>query len=214
MEKLELSKSDESVLDLIFNPYGQTLSNVPDSPVKEEDVLVDYTVEQCKQSRELELRAVAYLDGIISQNKDRNIRESPINESEFSFAFDLLSRAQRITPRNPSIYNNRAQILRLKGDLQAAKKELDMAIELSTEKTPISSRQAYTQRALLKELEGDFSGALADFETAAKLGSHFSRHQAAIRNPYARLCNQMLSCAMKNSLGQDDNENRKEQITS
>jgi len=121
MEKLELSKSDESVLDLIFNPYGQTLSNVPDSPVKEEDVLVDYTVEQCKQSRELELRAVAYLDGIISQNKDRNIRESPINESEFSFAFDLLSRAQRITPRNPSIYNNRAQILRLKGDLQAAR---------------------------------------------------------------------------------------------
>jgi len=109
--------------------------------VKEEDVLVDYTVEQCQQSRELELRAVAYMDGIISQNKDRNIRERPINESEFSFAFDLLSRAQRITPRNPSIYNNRAQIFRLQGDLEAAKKELDMAIELSTEKTPISSRQ-------------------------------------------------------------------------
>jgi len=77
------------------------------------------------------------------------------------------------------------------------------------------ARQAYTQRgephrfgsaqfstdlhatALLRRVQNDDEGALADFERAANLGSAMAKREAAKLNPYAQLCNQMVAVAMK-----------------
>jgi len=57
--------------------------------------------------------------------------------------------------------------------------------------------QAYTQRAMLHMLNQDEEAARADFELAATMGGKFAASQAARLNPYAKLCNQMLSKAME-----------------
>ena len=40
---------------------------------------------------------------------------------------------------------------------------------------------------------GDGENALNDFKIAANLGSEFAKHMVVQLNPYAALCNQMLS---------------------
>ena len=57
--------------------------------------------------------------------------------------------------------------------------------------------QAYTQRAMLHMLNKDEEKARQDFERASYLGGRFAACQAAKLNPYAKLCNQMLSKAME-----------------
>lgn len=57
--------------------------------------------------------------------------------------------------------------------------------------------QAYTQRAMLHMRNGDEENARVDFERASYLGGKFAACQAAKLNPYAKLCNQMLSQAME-----------------
>lgn len=49
------------------------------------------------------------------------------------------------------------------------------------------------QRGLLRRLAGQDDDAREDFEKAAELGSEFARQQAVALNPYAALCNKMLS---------------------
>ena len=49
------------------------------------------------------------------------------------------------------------------------------------------------QRGLIRRLAHQDAEARADFEEAAALGSVFARQQAVILNPYAALCNRMLS---------------------
>lgn len=57
-------------------------------------------------------------------------------------------------------------------------------------------KQAYTQRAMLQMLNKNEEEARLDFEKAAYLGGRFAACQAAKLNPYAKLCNQMLTKAM------------------
>ena len=40
---------------------------------------------------------------------------------------------------------------------------------------------------------GDEAGALEDFKKAAQLGSEFAKTQMIARNPYAALCNAMMT---------------------
>ena len=46
---------------------------------------------------------------------------------------------------------------------------------------------------LIRRLQGCNEGALEDFKAAAKLGGRFAGKQVVAMNPYAALCNQMLS---------------------
>lgn len=58
--------------------------------------------------------------------------------------------------------------------------------------------QALVQRGLLLRLAHSDDDARSDFERAAALGSKFARQQAVILNPYAALCNRMLSEVISN----------------
>lgn len=53
------------------------------------------------------------------------------------------------------------------------------------------------QRGMLHRLADDDEKARKDMEEAARLGSPFAKKAAVQLNPYAALCNQMLSQAMR-----------------
>ena len=77
-----------------------------------------------------------------------------------------------------------------------ALKDLDMAIQYC-EGNHLVSKQAFTQRGLIKQLLGDEEGARLDFEKGAQFGSEIAIQESVRLNPYAKLCNQMLAEAMK-----------------
>ncbi len=76
--------------------------------------------------------------------------------------------------------------------IAGAVEDLEHAISLSGG-IGRSACQALVQRGLLLRLSGRDEEARADFEKAAALGSEFARQQVVILNPYAALCNRMLS---------------------
>lgn len=69
---------------------------------------------------------------------------------------------------------------------------LNKAIQLSQGKGKAAA-QAYCQRAMLHHVLGQEEAAIKDWESSAKLGNAFARSQLVQRNPYAALCNKMLS---------------------
>ncbi|XP_015269276.1 PREDICTED: tetratricopeptide repeat protein 36 [Gekko japonicus] len=115
-------------------------------------------------------------------------------------ALERFGRAIRLLPARASAHNNRAQALRLQGDVAGALEALGAALELSRGSGRVA-RQAFVQRGLLRRLQGHDEAAREDFAQAARLGSRFARQQLARMNPYAALCNHMLAAAMKTLRG-------------
>lgn len=79
-----------------------------------------------------------------------------------------------------------------------ALEDLEAALKLSKGAGPVA-RQGFVQRGLIQRLQGQDEAARSSFEQAAALGSIFARQQLALMNPYAALCNQMLSEVMRKS---------------
>ncbi|KAL6735999.1 hypothetical protein Aduo_006396 [Ancylostoma duodenale] len=100
-------------------------------------------------------------------------------------------------PANPSAFNNRAQALRLAGKPDEALADLEQAITLSNG-TGKSACQAFVQRAMIHRLHGEDDLARADFQKASDLGSSFAKMQLVALNPYAAMCNKMLSEVFNN----------------
>ncbi|PIO62220.1 tetratricopeptide repeat protein [Teladorsagia circumcincta] len=112
-------------------------------------------------------------------------------------AIDKFNEAIEKCPVNPSAFNNRAQALRLIGKPEEALADLNQAISLSNG-VGRSACQAFVQRAMIHRLHGDDDSARADFQKAAELGSSFAKMQVVALNPYAAMCNKMLSEVFSN----------------
>ncbi|KAF3847426.1 hypothetical protein F7725_020454 [Dissostichus mawsoni] len=176
------SAHDRAVLQAIFSPTSP-LGDVPG--LNQEEELIDddsgFDTELLKQVKELEMRGV-----------------SAAEAGDLQAALQEFSQAIQILPQRASAYNNRAQALRLLGNTAVPSSplrspgDLDRAISLSGS-TGRTSCQALVQRGLLRRLDCQNDEARADFEKAAALGSEFARQQAVVLNPYAALCNKMLS---------------------
>ncbi|GAA6232769.1 tetratricopeptide repeat protein 36 [Lates japonicus] len=170
------SAHDRAVLQAIFNPTTP-FGDVPN--LNQEEELIDddsgFDTELLRQVKELEMQGV-----------------SEAEAGDLQAALQLFSQAIQILPQRASAYNNRAQALRLQGNTAGALEDLDQAISLSGD-TGRTACQALVQRGLLRRLACQDDGARADFEKAAALGSEFARQQAVVLNPYAALCNKMLS---------------------
>ncbi|KAI9548041.1 Tetratricopeptide repeat protein 36 [Dissostichus eleginoides] len=170
------SAHDRAVLQAIFSPTSP-LGDVPG--LNQEEELIDddsgFDTELLKQVKELEMRGV-----------------SAAETGDLQAALQEFSQAIQILPQRASAYNNRAQALRLLGNTAGALGDLERAISLSGS-TGRTSCQALVQRGLLRRLDCQNDKARADFEKAAALGSEFARQQAVVLNPYAALCNKMLS---------------------
>uniref|UniRef100_G3MT76 Uncharacterized protein n=1 Tax=Amblyomma maculatum TaxID=34609 RepID=G3MT76_AMBMU len=119
-------------------------------------------------------------------------------------AIDIFSEVIRLAPNRASGYNNRAQALRMKGQVERALEDLNNAINLGHSSKHAAS-QAFCQRGLIYRLKGQDREAEADFKEAAKLGSQFAKNQLVQMNPYAALCNRMLGQMFaKLRQGEDD----------
>ncbi|GBP50284.1 Tetratricopeptide repeat protein 36 [Eumeta japonica] len=181
-----LSERDRAVLRSIFDPTA-TIGDVIDQSDQflEEDEELD--TPEWRESRELCARAVALAEA-----------------GELESALQLLRRATA-TPR-PAAHSDTAQVLRLMQrddgcddefyDLEAMT-ELNRALELTAGKRSRCRAQALCQRGLLLRKRGLDDAARVDFAEAAKLGSSFAKKQVVELNPYAALCNQMLSQVMR-----------------
>ncbi len=71
------------------------------------------------------------------------------------------------------------QVYRLLNQVDLALADLDEAIRLSNDRGKVAE-QAFTQRGLIRRLRGEDEGALADFKSAAHLGSRFARKQVHV----------------------------------
>lgn len=169
---MSLSKHDTHILNAILNPGGVQYQDIDEPQITNDE---DEYSEENQAARELELNAVT------AANNDN------LNE-----AINLLTKAINISPKCASCYNNRAQALRLKGDLKGAKEDLDKAIALSSGCTKAAC-QAYTQRAIIKRYEGFEDEAMVDFKLAAHLGGTYAKEMCVALNPYAALCSNMLA---------------------
>ncbi|NXJ71079.1 TTC36 protein, partial [Rostratula benghalensis] len=136
---------------------------------------------------------------LLEQVRDLELQGVSAAESgDVSAALERFGEAIRLLPQHASAYNNRAQALRLRGDVAGALRDLDTAIGLSRGRGRAAC-QSFVQRGLIHRLQAREEEARRDFERAARLGSSFARRQLVLLNPYAALCNQML-CQMLGQL--------------
>ncbi|XP_038078320.1 tetratricopeptide repeat protein 36-like [Patiria miniata] len=168
------SAKEDALLDVIFNPLMPAGGEIPHVSQADE-TQDDDDNEASNEAKELELQGVHSAEA-----------------GDVNSAIDFFNKAVQVAPQRASCYNNRAQALRLKGDVIGALDDLDHAIELSRDHGKAAC-QAYTQRALINRLEGHNDEALNDFKMAASLGSSFAKSQVVRMNPYAAMCNQMLT---------------------
>ena len=88
------------------------------------------------------------------------------------------------------------------GDVTRALEDLNKAIDLAKGRGTAAA-QAYTQRGLIHRLNGEEDEAREDFEKAAALGSAFAKSMVVQMNPYAAMCNKMLTEAINKLKGED-----------
>ncbi|ESO88825.1 hypothetical protein LOTGIDRAFT_193123 [Lottia gigantea] len=171
----DITAHDKAILSQIFNP------NLPFSESNDEydtasiiDIEPQSTLE-VKEAKELEVKGVKEAE-----------------EENYDEALKYLNQAVNKAPSWASTYNNRAQVYRLMGQNDEALEDLSKAITLSCGRGQ-AAKQAYTQRALLRKLAGNDEDSMTDFKKAAELGNEFAKQQVVSANPYAAMCNAMLS---------------------
>ncbi|XP_065655836.1 tetratricopeptide repeat protein 36-like [Hydra vulgaris] len=171
-EETDLTEKDEIVLHAIFNP------NTPLDLKKNIAYIHSGTNadnETTPELKKIELEAVKLAQ---AQNFEESLK--------------LFNQLINETPSYASAYNNRAQLYRILGKTDLAMEDLNKTIIISESKGFIAS-QAFVQRAILFKVNGDDENALIDFKSAAELGNQFAKNQLVALNPYAALCNKMLS---------------------
>ncbi|NWU99599.1 TTC36 protein, partial [Upupa epops] len=172
--------NDRAVLQTIFNP-STPFGDIPGLDDEEKEDAQEegdsFSPELLEQVQDLELQGV-----------------SAAESGDVSTALERFSEAIRLLPERASGYNNRAQALRLRGDVAGALRDLDTAVRLSRGRGRAAC-QSFVQRGLIHRLQGRDDEARRDLERAARLGSAFARRQLVLLNPYSALCNQML-CEM------------------
>ncbi|XP_044279622.1 tetratricopeptide repeat protein 36, partial [Varanus komodoensis] len=178
---------DRAVLRSILQPCGPSaeLPAAPESeePASAQDADGAFAPELLEEVVKLEVEGVAAAEA-----------------GDLQGALESFGRAIQLLPARASAYNNRAQALRLQGDVAGALEDLDVVLKLSKGTGHVAC-QGLVQRGLIQRLQGRDEEARRDFEQAARLGSSFARQQLVLLNPYAALCNQMLSEVMKKLLG-------------
>ncbi|XP_073837733.1 tetratricopeptide repeat protein 36 homolog [Musca autumnalis] len=176
-----LSAHDQQVLESIFNPLELTSTLAPQLiNADSSEVLVD--TDDYEEPKE-----------VVDKSKLLEIEAVKLVEENHAdvLAFEKFKEALTLTPKRASIYNNRAQALRLAGKDDDAFADLNKAIEYGA--TQHKTRcHALCQRGVLYRKMDKVDDARRDFEEAAKMGSKFAKTQLVEINPFAALCNQML----------------------
>jgi len=169
---MPISANDSAVLRRILNPNLPEVTDDQSSDVHEDD---KYSAEDISKVKQYEKSGVEAAE-------QGNLEES----------LKFFNMAIQVLPDRASGYNNRAQARRMLHDVDGALSDLNTAIELSRETSKVRAL-AFTQRASIYKLRGQAEEAKKDFQTAADLGNPIAKQECILNNPYAALCNQMLS---------------------
>ena len=187
-----LTHHDKMIIESIFNP------NLPFDEVDTDEINPVETQQTSTQDN--------VTDTVLKSLESEAVKAA--EAEEFEKALTLFDQVIEQQPDRAAAYNNRAQLYRLIGKIDNAKSDLEMAIEKSAG-LGTAACQAFTQRAMIRRLEGDDDGCRSDFAKAAELGSKFAKQQLVNLNPYAALCNQMLSemmCKIKRGEPEDSGD--------
>ncbi|RUS35199.1 hypothetical protein BC938DRAFT_474274 [Jimgerdemannia flammicorona] len=168
--------SDDTILELVFNPEVQGLPVeaieplVSEAPLAIEPALLE-------QLKEMEKRGVQLAE-----------------QGKLPESIEAFSEAIAACEHYASAYNNRAQAYRLLGEVDNAMDDVTKAITYGQGDAKIlrQMKKAYTQRAILRRNAGDIEGSLADFERGARHGNVVAKAVAVNENPYAKMCNNIL----------------------
>ncbi|CAG0917943.1 unnamed protein product [Notodromas monacha] len=169
------SARDRAVLNTIFNPL------LPVGELDEADLVLKDVQDESEAFGSANALEV---EGILAA-ENGNLEKG----------LECFEKAILLAPEHPAAYNNRAQVFQLLGRTDEALRDLNKAIELSRGEGR-SGCQALTQRGCIMRKLGRDEDARSDFEAAACLGNPFAKTQMVQLNPYAALCNKMLSEAM------------------
>ncbi|KAI9286582.1 hypothetical protein BC943DRAFT_351387 [Umbelopsis sp. AD052] len=166
--------SDDAILELVFNPEAQGLPLEAVADTVDTTGAREIPTDILSQVQELETQGVKLAE-----------------EEKLDEALEKLTQAIAICDYYASVYNNRAQVYRLKNDLESAVTDLEQAMKHGVGQ-PKVLRQAYTQRAIIRKQQGNLEGAQADFERGAKFGNPIAKSITVNENPYAKMCNQIM----------------------
>ncbi|ORZ33400.1 hypothetical protein BCR44DRAFT_41122 [Catenaria anguillulae PL171] len=177
-----ISERDAQVLDLIFGggpPVVATPEPVlPPTESPSAKALAALSPSQADQLRTLETQAIQLAE-----------------QNQLDSALDHLNQALAICPHAASLYNNRAQVYRLRGKTDLALLDLDKAIELGQGEAWVL-KNAHTQRGVVMKQLGDQDKAVSEFELAGKYGSKVGKVAAVKENPFAQMCNAIMDEVM------------------
>ncbi|KAF9999231.1 Tetratricopeptide repeat protein 36 [Entomortierella chlamydospora] len=171
--KTTVSANDAKILDMVFNPEGTMLPDKEtETMINSEPIVIDPEILKKLQALEAE--------GVLLAEKDN-----------VDGAIAKFTEAIELCPTYASSYNNRAQAYRIQDNITGALQDLDKAIEYGNGQTAIL-KQAYTQRGIIKKLQGDKDGAQVDFERGARYGNPVAKAVAVQDNPISQLCGAMV----------------------
>ncbi|CAB3236571.1 unnamed protein product [Arctia plantaginis] len=176
-----LSERDKAVLRSIFDPtatIGDIVEDADTDKFDEEDD--EPATDSYKEASSLCAQGVLLAEA-----------------GKLQEALEVLSKGVQAAPERAASYNDRAQLLRLMQKDDDAMLDLDVALKLTVGKKNRARALALCQRGVLLRKRGADDDAREAFTEAAKLGSSFAKKQVVELNPYAALCNQMLSQVMR-----------------
>eukprot|EP01135_Chromosphaera_perkinsii_P008150 Nk52_evm1s1149 gene=Nk52_evmTU1s1149 len=175
---------DEAILDCIFNP------NMPYDPAA--------VLERRKKQKDGEAGGGGKKEPTEEEIEMKKMEFEGIKLAETGKFQEAIQCFDELLEKHPSYasgYNNRAQTFQLCERVEDALKDLEKAIEYGQNDNFVL-RNAYTQRAMIEKLRGDDDAAKSDFEKAAELGGELAKMELVKMNPYAAMCNQMMSEVM------------------
>ena len=97
-------------------------------------------------------------------------------KGDFDRGIAVLNEAAAILPRDPAVYNQRANMYRDKGDYPAALADINRSITLINNDPYRAS--AYNNRALIWKMMGEYEKSAADFSVAIKLAPKNAKYYA------------------------------------
>ncbi|XP_026761887.1 tetratricopeptide repeat protein 36 homolog [Galleria mellonella] len=174
-----LSERDKAVLRSIFDPTA-TIAQVVDDGDRFEEDDDEPSNDAQKESSKFCAEGVQLAEA-----------------GKFEEALQVLTKGIEVAPGRAAAYNDRAQLLRLMNRDDDAMADLDKALQLTEGRKGRARALALCQRGVLLRKRDEGDSARASFTEAAKLGSGFAKKQVVEMNPYAALCNQMLSQVMR-----------------
>ncbi|XP_013180763.1 PREDICTED: tetratricopeptide repeat protein 36 [Papilio xuthus] len=174
-----LSERDRAVLRSIFDPTA-VIGDVADD-------------EDNFQDDEPEPSTPEYLE-----SKSLRFHGAQLAEAgKLEEALEEMNKAVKAAPESPAAYNDRAQLLRLMLKDDEAMSDLDRALQLTAGQRCRARALALCQRGVVLRKRRADDEARAAFTEAATIGSSFAKKQVVEMNPYAALCNQMLSQVLR-----------------